>query len=296
MTAAGRPAFAAAHHVDFQMVGKLIVAAEADEIPALDAILAKGKANGVENLVPITGAEACDLEPGLRCVQALWSPDTGIIDSHGLMLALQAEIERLGGQVVLNAAVIGGGATEQGVELAVGGADPMTLLARHVVLSAGLASPRLGRALGVRAVPQDYLCKGNYFTLTGKMPFRHLVYPVPMRDGLGVHYTMDLNGGGRFGPDVEWVDALDYQVSADRAPAFLAAIGHYWPDASGRELVPAYAGIRPKIYAPDQPAADFMVQGADSHGVPGMVALYGIESPGLTSSLALAELVAEMLS
>ena len=288
--------FAAAHNVDFRMTGKLIVAAEDAEIPALEAIAARGAANHVPGLTMLTGAQACAMEPALRCVRALWSPHTGIIDSHGLMLALQGQVEHLGGQVVLNAPVVGGQAQGDGFVLEVGGAEPMRLRARRVVLAAGVSAPRLGRVLGLRAVPQDYLCKGNYFTLAGKMPFRHLVYPVPLRDGLGVHYTLDLQGRGRFGPDVEWIETPDYQVDAARAPAFLGAVIRYWPDAAGRELVPAYAGIRPKIYAPDQPAADFLIQGERQHGALGVVALYGIESPGLTSSLALARVVTEMLS
>ena len=288
--------FAADHGVDFQMVGKLIVATDEEEVPALEAILSRGQANGVAGLVRMTGQDAVSMEPELKCVKALWSPDTGIIDAHGIMLALTAEIEQHGGQVVLNAPVVAGQAVEGGVEIAVGGAEPMTLMATSVVLAAGLSSPKIGRALGLGNVPADYLCKGNYFSLVGKMPFSHLVYPVPVQDGLGVHYTMDLNGRGRFGPDVAWVASESYDVDAAKASAFLDAITHYWPGAAGRELAPAYAGIRPKIYASHQPAADFMIHGREQHGALGVVALYGIESPGITSSLALAQLVTEMLS
>lgn len=288
--------FAAASGVDFKMVGKLIVATDEDEIPALDAILAKGQANGVVNLVAIPGVEARQWEPDLKCVKALWSPDTGVIDSHGYMMALLAEIEASHGQVVLNAPVLGGQPVDGGFKVEVGGAEAVTLLARTVVLSAGLSSPKLGRAFGLKSVPQDYLCKGNYFTVLGKMPFSRLVYPVPMRDGLGVHYTLDLHGRGRFGPDVEWIETEDYQVDAARSADFQRAISHYWPGVAGRELAPAYAGIRPKIYAPHQNAADFMIHGPQQHGALGLIALYGIESPGLTSSLALAEMVRGMLS
>ena len=288
--------FAADHHVDFQMVGKLIVATCDEEAASLDAILAKGHANGVTGLTMISGQQALDMEPDLKCVKALWSPDTGIIDSHGLMLALQGEIEALGGQVVLNAPVNGGHAVDGGFVLQVGGADPMTLQAAQVVLATGLSAPRLGQALGLARAPQGYLCKGNYFSLVGKTPFRHLVYPVPMRDGLGVHFTMDLQGRGRFGPDVEWIESEEYQVTESRAAVFLDAVTRYWPGALGRELAPAYAGVRPKIYASHEAPADFWVHGQQDHGVPGVVALYGIESPGLTSSLALAQMVRGLLS
>ena len=288
--------FAAEHCLDFKMVGKLIVAAETDEIPALDAIADKAKANGVLSLVPLSGGEAMAMEPALRVVKALWSPDTGIIDTQGLGLALTAELEALGGQVVVGTPVTGGGRVEAGISLSVGGADPVTLIAKSVVLSAGLSSPRLARSLGLECAPTAYLCKGNYFSLVGRMPFSHLIYPVPVRDGLGVHYTLDLAGRGRFGPDVEWVETETYTVSADRAPSFLSAIARYWPEAQGRELEPAYAGIRPKIYGPRDPVADFRIDGADQHGCLGLVALYGIESPGITSSLALARMVTEMLS
>ena len=288
--------FATDHHVDFHMVGKMIVATCDEEVAALDGILAKGQANGVTGLTFISGQQALEMEPDLKCVKALWSPDTGIIDSHGLMLALQGEIEALGGQVVLNAPVTGGHAVDGGFMVQVGGADPMTVQASRLVLAAGLSAPRLGQVLGLPKAPQGYLCKGNYFSLVGKTPFRHLVYPVPMRDGLGVHFTMDLQGRGRFGPDVEWIEAEDYHVTETRAAAFLDAVTRYWPGAQGRELAPAYAGVRPKIYAPHEPPADFLVQGPRDHGVPGVVALYGIESPGLTSSLALAQMVRELLS
>jgi len=286
--------FAAGHGVSFSMCGKLIVATDDAEEAKLADILAKGQANGVTGLSAIPAAQAREMEPNLSCQAALFSADTGIVDVHGLILALQGALEAQGGTVVLQAPVMGGRAGEDGVLLQVGGAEPMALLAKTVVVAAGLSGCALGRALGLANVPQDYLCKGNYFTLTGKMPFSRLVYPVPVAAGLGVHYTLDMAGRGRFGPDVEWVEAEDYMVDPGRGDQFYAAIRRYWPGLADGALEPGYAGIRPKISGPAEAAADFVVHGPDQHGAPGVVALYGIESPGLTASLALAELVKEM--
>jgi L-2-hydroxyglutarate oxidase LhgO len=284
--------YAASRGVDFRMVGKLIVSADSDEETKLEEILAKGKANGIQSLVRLSRERAKIMEPDLSCSLAVWSPDTGIIDSHGLMVALQADLERAGGQVVLNAPVVDG----EGTDLHVGGAESMTLRAQSVVIAAGLSSPSLARKLGLKNVPQEHLCKGNYFSLTGKSPFSHLVYPVPVRDGLGIHYTLDLQGRGRFGPDVDWCDQERYEVDESRASLFALSIKRYWPGVEGRELCPAYAGIRPKIYGPDEQPVDFMISQSQQHGVLGIVALYGIESPGLTCSLALAQMVAEMMT
>lgn len=286
--------FATVHGVPFQMVGKLIVATDATEEAQLAAILEKGRINGVEGLRAISGAEARDLEPALNCTAALLSPATGIVDTHALMLALQGEAEEHGAVVAFRSPVTGGRATEDGVELEVGGDDPTRLVARTVIVAAGLSCCPVARALGLPNVPREYLCKGNYFTLGGRMPFSHLVYPVPVAAGLGVHYTLDLAGRGRFGPDVEWVETEDYRVDPARADCFYGAIRRYWPGLPDGALEPAYAGIRPKIQGPDDPARDFVVAGPRDHGVPGIVALYGIESPGLTASLALADLIREM--
>ncbi len=284
--------YASRRGVDFTMVGKLIVAVDKDDAATLDAILDKGRANGVDGLEKLSGARAKALEPDVACVEALWSPQTGIIDSHALMLALQADLEQAGGQVALNAPVMDG----QGTDLYVGGAEPVMLTATSVVIAAGLSSPAVARRLGLANVPQDYLCKGNYFSLIGKSPFSHLVYPVPAKDGLGIHYTLDLQGKGRFGPDVEWCAQENYAVDDVRAHDFSQAIRRYWPGVEGRELTPAYAGIRPKIYGPGEQAADFTIHDSRQHGVLGLVALYGIESPGLTSCLALARMVAETMT
>jgi L-2-hydroxyglutarate oxidase LhgO len=285
--------FAARHGVPFRMTGKLIVATDAAEEKALATILERGRANGAEGLAAIPAAEAMAMEPALTCTAALYSPATGIIDTHALMLALQGEAEEHGAVLAFRSPVLGGRATGEGVELEVGGDEPARLLARTVVIAAGLHSCRVARALGLAHVPADYLCKGNYFTLTGRMPFQRLVYPVPVAAGLGVHYTLDMAGRGRFGPDVEWIEREDYVVAPERADSFYGAIRRYWPGLPDGALEPAYAGIRPKIQGPDDPARDFLIHGPGDHGVPGVVALYGIESPGLTSCLALAELVRE---
>lgn len=234
------------------------------------------------------------MEPALACTAALWSPLTGIIDSHALMLSLLGEAEERGAALALNSPVLGGRAVEGGIEFDVGGAEPMRLVARSVVVAAGLASCRVARSLGLAGVPREHLCKGSYFTLTGRTPFSRLVYPVPVAAGLGIHFTLDLAGRGRFGPDVEWVEAEDYRVDPARADTFAAAIRRYWPGLPDGALEPGYVGIRPKISGPGEAAADFAVHGPRDHSVPGVVALYGIESPGLTSCLALADLVREM--
>jgi len=288
--------FAALHGVPFKMVGKLIVATDDAEAAQLSAILEKGRINKVEGLRAISGAEARAMDPALNCTAALFSPSTGIIDTHARMRALLGEAEEHGAVIAFRSPVTGGRPTGDGMELEVGGAEPSRLRARTVVLAAGLSSCPLARSLGLPGVPRDYLCKGNYFTLTGRMPFRHLVYPVPVAAGLGVHYTLDLAGRGRFGPDVEWIEHEDYLVDPARCQSFYGAIRRYWPDLADNALEPAYAGIRPKIQGPSDPACDFLVQGPRDHGVSGVVALYGIESPGLTSSLALGELVRELVA
>ncbi|MGE5545656.1 MAG: NAD(P)/FAD-dependent oxidoreductase [Solirubrobacterales bacterium] len=287
--------YAAEHGVALKMVGKLIVATDPDEERALADLLERGRKNGVQ-LSPVSAAEARAMEPEVACTAALHSPDTGIIDSHALMLALEGDLEDRGGVVAFNAPVLGGSVRDGGTLLEIGGAEPTRLLARTVVVAAGLRAPAVARALGLPGVPQDYLCKGNYFTLTGKAPFRRLVYPMPVAAGLGVHFTLDLGGGGRFGPDVEWVQSEDYRVAPERAQAFYGAIRRYWPGLPDGALEPAYAGIRPKIQAPGEPARDFVVAGPRDHGLPGVVGLYGIESPGLTACLALADLVKELVA
>jgi L-2-hydroxyglutarate oxidase LhgO len=287
------------HGVPHARLGKLIVATEEAEIPGVEKIEAAARANGVTNLEWLSAAEATRLEPELNCVAALLSPSTGIIDSHALMLAYQGEAEDAGAFVAFRSPVLGGRVRSDGFELDVGGDDPVTIRCRILVNAAGLSAPALARAIdGVppETIPPAYFCRGVYFTLLGKTPFRRLIYPVPVPGGLGVHITLDLAGQARFGPDVEWIPEVDYAVDPRRGDAFYAAVRRYWPGLRDGALQPGYAGIRPKISGPSEPAADFVVQGAQTHGVPGLVNLYGIESPGLTASLPLADEVLHRLA
>ena len=277
--------------------GKLIVATDDSQVATLDKIRAQAAANGVGDLELLGVREARALEPELRCTAALLSPSTGIIDSHAYMLALQGDAEAHGAAFVFHTPVEGGACRADGIELSLGGSEPMRVLARTVVNSAGLHAPAVAGAIeGVppAEIPPAYFAKGNYFALQGKSPFRHLVYPVPEAAGLGVHLTLDLGGQARFGPDVEWVNEIDYNVDPRRSDGFYDAIRSYWPGLRDGALVPAYSGIRPKIQAPDEPAKDFLIRGPADHGVPGLINLFGIESPGLTASPAIAEHVAHM--
>lgn len=287
-------AFCAEHGVAHRNCGKLIVATDAAEVEKLAGIRAGAAANGVDDLRLLTPAQARDMEPALACTAALLSPSTGIVDSHAYMLALQGAAEAAGALFAFHAPVTGGQAAGDGVELEVGGAEPMRLAARLVVNAAGLHAPAVARRLrGMPAqlVPTQYYAKGNYFVLAGRNPFGRLIYPVPVPGGLGVHLTIDLAGQARFGPDVEWVPAPDYGVDPGRADSFYAAIRRYWPALPDGALQPGYAGVRPKIVPPAVAKQDFVVQGPAAHGVAGLINLFGIESPGLTAAIALAELV-----
>ena len=292
-------AYCREHGVAHAQIGKIIVASDEAELPALERIAAAARANGGDDVEWLSATQAKRLEPELQCVAALLSPSTGIIDSHGLMLAFQGEAEDAGAILVLRTPMVTGRIRSDGFELATGGDDPVTIGCRYLVNAAGLYAPALTRAidgLAQQTIPSAYFCRGVYFTLSGKMPFRRLVYPVPPAGGLGVHITLDLAGQARFGPDVEWISSIDYRVDPKRAAAFYAAVRRYWPGLRDGALQPGYAGIRPKISGPGEPAADFVVQGPGRHGVPGLVNLYGIESPGLTASLALADEVARELA
>ena len=287
-------AYCSAHGVAHRRCGKLIVATDQNQVEELRRLQARAEANGVLDLRWLSAEEAQTLEPHLRCQAALLSPSTGIIDSHGLMRALCLEAETHGASLVLRSPVLGGYKTSAGLEIRVGGTDPMTLLGQRVFNCAGLGA--LAFAHGVEGARRDSLpplphrfAKGNYYGLAGAAPFSRLVYPVPAQGGLGVHLTLDLAGQGRFGPDVEWVASENYEVDPRRAEGFYAEVRKYWPDLSDGALQPAYAGIRPKLHGPGEPAPDFLLQREDSHGVPGLVNLLGIESPGLTACLALAE-------
>ena len=280
-------------------LGKVIVATEPAHLPRLAAIERQGLVNGVADLRRLGAEEVRALEPGVACIEALLSPSTGIIDSHGLMLALQGEAADHGVAFAFRSPALGGHVTANGLVVEVGGAEPMRLACRRLINAAGLGAQTLSarlEGLPAATIPRQVLAKGNYFTLAGgKPPFRRLVYPVPPEGGLGVHVTLDLAGQVRFGPDVEWTDRLDYTVDPRRAERFEAVIRGYWPGLPAGALVPAYAGIRPKLTGPGEPAADFVIQGTATHGIPGLVALYGIESPGLTACLALAAEVACMV-
>ena len=279
--------------------GKLIVATSAEELAVLPSIAARAAANGVNDLRQLSAGEALELEPALAATGALLSPSTGIIDSHALMTSLLGDAEDAGALLAVRTPVLKGRATDAGFEIEVGGEAPMTLRARTLVNAAGHGAPALARSLA--GTPQDrvppaYFAKGSYFSMSGRTPFSRLIYPVPVKGGLGIHLTLDLAGQGRFGPDVEWVDGLDYAVDAARAETFYRGIRRYYPGLPDGSLIPAYSGIRPKIVPPEIAAQDFVIEGPRSHGVPGLVNLFGIESPGLTSCLAIGDHVRDMVS
>ncbi|UFS76013.1 NAD(P)/FAD-dependent oxidoreductase [Tardiphaga sp. 37S4] len=277
--------------------GKLIVATRPEEIAKLASIKAHAEANGVADLEQLSGTEARALEPALACEAALLSPSTGIVDSHSYMLSLRGEAEAAGAAFAFLAPLERGRVTADGFELDVGGEAPMTLSCDMLINSAGLSATAIARMLDgmpLDLIPPAYLAKGCYFSCNAKAPFSRLIYPVPEPGGLGVHLTLDLAGQARFGPDVEWVDHIDYTVDPARGERFYPAIRRYWPSLPDGALMPSYSGMRPKIVPPAVAVQDFMIQGAQTHGVPGLINLFGIESPGLTSSLAIADYVAEM--
>jgi L-2-hydroxyglutarate oxidase LhgO len=295
---AGRKALYAycdAHGVPYRRCGKLIVATNEAQQGGLERILAAAQANGVDDLRMITRDEALSLEPALACTGALLSPSTGILDSHGFMLALLGDAEANGAAIAYGSTVTGGHVGDGGVTIEVrADGEEIRLAPRLLVNCAGLEAQRV--AASIAGLPQETIpplryAKGNYFSLPGRAPFRHLIYPVPEVGGLGVHLTLDLGGQAKFGPDVEWVERLDYTVDAARGERFYAAVRTYWPGLPDGALVPGYAGIRPKLPATDA-AADFVIQGQEVHGIEGLINLYGIESPGLTSSLAIGDYVA----
>jgi L-2-hydroxyglutarate oxidase LhgO len=290
--------YCAARDVPHRRIGKLVVSVSDDEIAMLRRVVAHAEAAGVTDLEWLDGQEARKLEPALNCVAAFHSPSTGIVDSHALMQAYQTDAEQAGATIVLRAPVLEGRVTTSGFILQVGGAERMTLDCKVLVNSAGLYAPSLARRIAgipAAAIPHDYFCRGVYFTLAGRAPFKRLVYPVPEHAGLGVHLTLDMGGAARFGPDTEWIGSIDYTVNARRGDKFYAAIRTYWPGIADGALQPGYAGIRPKISGPKEPAADFMIAGPERHGVAGLVNLFGIESPGLTASIAIADHVASLL-
>jgi len=293
--------YCAKHDVPHRRCGKLIVGTDPVHVKELQSLKNRAEANGVRDLVPLTREQALALEPELACVAALHSPSTGIVDSHALMLAYLGDAERHGAMLALRSLFERTRILPHGFELHVRGADPIQC--SILVNSAGLRAPSVARAMegfDGKLVPRELYAKGNYYSLARRSPFSRLVYPVPEPGGLGVHVTIDLAGQARFGPDVEWVERIgqenDYAVDPRRAERFYAAIRRYWPGLPDGALLPGYSGIRPKTAGPGEPAPDFQVQGPAAHGIPGLVHLFGIESPGLTSSLALADIVLREVS
>lgn len=280
------------HGIPHKRVGKMVVATAENEAPALDAVKARAEANSVDDLVALDAAEAREMEPEVRCFGALLSPSTGIIDSHAYMLALLGDAEADGAVIAFRSPLVKARVEDGGIAVEVGGAEPATVRCRHLINAAGLGAQRVAAAIeGFPAamIPPLHYAKGNYFTLTGKSPFQRLIYPAPVAGGLGTHSTLDLAGQTKFGPDVEWVDAPDYTVDSGRAPRFYEAIRRYWPGLKDGQLQPGYVGVRPKLAPKGEPNADFVIQGPEVHGIDGLVNLFGIESPGLTSSLSIAD-------
>ncbi|QFU17922.1 NAD(P)/FAD-dependent oxidoreductase [Microvirga thermotolerans] len=291
--------FCSSHGVPHAKCGKLIVATNELEQAKIEGIYEQGIANGVEGLSFLSGAEARALEPNLSCTGAVLSRETGIVDSHALMLALQGDLESAGGMIAFHTPVEGIAQAGGGWEVRTGGAEPAVLAVDAVVNAAGLGAQALARSTEgypPGRVPPLVLAKGNYFGCRGKPAFSRLIYPAPVDGGLGTHVTLDLAGRMRFGPDVEWIESESYEVDPARAESFYASIRRYWPGLPDGALVPDYAGVRPKLTGPGEKAADFMIDGPQEHGLPGLVHLFGIESPGLTSALSIAEDVARRLS
>jgi len=285
--------------IPYRRCGKLVLALSADQEFRLTALLDQAEANGVDDLQPLSKTDVAALEPAVRCTAGLLSPSTGILDSHSFMLALHGDLEAAGGRVAVLSEFVGGSIADDGIRLSVrSDGEDLHIHAQVVVNAAGLRATDVAglfAGLDSRHVPRTRYAKGTYFVLRQKSPFKHLVYPLPEGAGLGVHVTLDLAGQTRFGPDVEWISAIDYRPDPDRAEAFYTAIRAYWPAIPAGSLAPGYVGIRPKLVGPGEPAGDFVIQGPEQHGAAGLVNLFGIESPGLTASLAIGEEVARML-
>jgi L-2-hydroxyglutarate oxidase LhgO len=278
--------------------GKLIVAVEESEVEFIDELSRRGYENGIENLSLLSKREVKALEPSLACVAALLSPSTGIVDSHSVMMSLLAEIEAQGGIFAPRSPFLGARLVRDRIEISVGGNEPTTIKSRLLVNSAGLNATTIAMQIedfDSDRIPPTAYAKGSYFALRHAAPFSHLIYPVPVQGGLGVHLTLDLAGQARFGPDVEWVEEIDYTVDPRRADQFYTAIRRYWPNLPEGSLIPAYAGIRPKLSTTSSPNQDFVIEGPPTHKFPCLVNLFGIESPGLTSALAIAEYVLELV-
>ena len=281
--------------VPCRRIGKLIVAVSDDEIAALESYREQAAANGVADLRWVERQELAELEPAVQAVRGLHSPSTGILDSHAYMLALQGDLEDAGGMIAFASRVDAARALPDGFEIVAG---TTRVHCRKLINAAGIDAPALARnieGLDESVVPQGWLAQGHYYSLAGRSPFTRLVYPLAGGGGLGVHVTLDMAGSVRFGPDLRWIDEPHYDFDDSRRDEFVAAIRRYYPGLDETALRPAYTGIRPKIVGPGEPAADFMIQGPEEHGLPGLVNLFGIESPGLTASLAIGEQVRELL-
>jgi len=282
------------HGIPHKQLGKLIVATSDDEIKTLSLIRGKARDAGVDDLIYMEAEDLRILEPELKAVAALLSPSTGIVDAHALSLALLGDAENNGTMLALNSPVVNGRIINGGFQLSVGGDEPTEIICKNLIIAAGLGAQQIAQnlsGLDKKTIPPLYYAKGNYFTLATKSPFKHLIYPVPVPGGLGTHSTLDLGGQTKFGPDVNWIDDINYDVDVSRQDGFYNAIRRYWPGLQDGALNPGYVGIRPKTSGPDDAPQDFIIQNANDHGVPGLVALYGIESPGLTSSLAIGDYV-----
>jgi L-2-hydroxyglutarate oxidase LhgO len=289
--------YCAERGIPHKRIEKLVIAIDDDELPAMEKLMANAARNGVEDLQPLDVAQAQRMEPALACAGAFLSPSTGIVDSHSLMLALLGEAEDHGAMLALSSPVVSGEVRPDGILLRTGGEEPMEVLATTVVNAAGLYAQKISGS--IEGIPDDtippiHYARGVYFTLTGKAPFTRLIYPMPVAAWLGVHLTLDMGGAAKFGPDIEWIDSVDYTVNAERVADFYPSVRRWWPGLKDGALQPGYAGVRPKLYAKGEPAADFVVQTEDVHSVTGLINLYGIESPGLTSSIAIGEHVAEL--
>ena len=292
-------AYCESHGIPHRKLGKLFIVTKDADLPKLEAIYRQALTNGVENVTMLDGADAIRMEPALSCVSAFHSAETGIIDSHRYMLALQGDIEDRGGMLAFNTPVERITRDGAGWQVAFGGAEPGVAAVDAVVNAAGHGAQKLARATDgfpAERIPKLVLAKGNYFGFTGRAPFSRLIYPAPVPGGLGIHITLDLAGRMRFGPDVEWVDTMNFEVDPRRVSTFYAAIRTYWPQLPDNSLYPDYAGIRPKLSGPGEPPVDFIIDGLAEHGLPRLVALFGIEAPGLTSALSLAQDVVAKLT
>ena len=290
--------YAGEHDVNHRRIGKVIVACDESELAGLEKYRKQAELNGCTDLRMLSGVELAELEPNVKAVAGFLSPSTGIIDAHGLMLAYLGDAETHGGALAVASPVTSGKVTREGIVLQVASTEPMELLCNTVVNSAGFHAQAVARSIGgipAETVPPTHYAIGHYYTLAGKSPFNRLVYPVARPDWLGVHVTIDLGGQVKFGPDFDWIDRIDYRFDESRESAFYAAIRRYYPGLPDGALHAGYTGIRPKIHGPSEPAPDFLIQGPREHGIRGLVNLYGIESPGLTSSLAIADYVNELL-